>query len=402
MEVTISCKFRLHTTKEQHSLIMQTAKAYRSAFNFVSTDHLGNKSSNVRVIHNQYYQTIRSQFQLPSQLACNVERDVARNYLSKWDYCKENHVAFETAPQQKSLTTPYTLNRTFSIKPDKLRVSLTTLNGRQGDIPISGWNKHYEYIRTGKLGDPKLVYNHRRKFFFVFIPVTMNVPELKPQEVVGIDTGQKHIAAIASTTGQKYLVDVKENTKQRKTHYHEVRGQLMKKGTRSAKRRLSYIADREKRFVSDVLHSLSGRIILTHTALFGLEDLTDIRENTNTRRKDKEARRQVEQWPFREFQFDMEYKSALYHGIKVVYVDPAYTSKTCPVCGHRDKANRPNNGEQFDCQNCHFKEHADIVGAINIAIRCLVHAQNINSWALVSGPHAPKVEQALPLQGVGY
>jgi len=403
MEVTISCKFKLHTTKEQHSLIMHTAKTYRSAFNFVSTDHFSDKSSNVRRIHGNYYKEIRSKFQLPSQLACNVERDVARTYQQKWDYCKENHVAFETAPVRKSLSTPYTLNRTFSIKPDKLLVSLTTLNGRIHSIPISGWNKHYEYIRTGKLGDPKLVYNKRREFFFVVIPVILQVDDQQPKEVVGIDTGQRHIAAIASTTGKKYLVDVPENTKQRKTYYHEVRGQLMQKGTRSAKRRLHEISGREKRFVSDVLHVASKQIINTHpTAKLGLEDLTGIRENTNTHRKAKEARRQVEQWPFRQFQFNVSYKSELYHGIKVAYVSPAYTSKTCPVCGHVGKENRPNNGEQFFCQNCHFREHADIVGAINIALRCLFQTQNINLEALVSGLYAPQVEQALSLQGIGY
>jgi putative transposase len=403
MEVTISCKFKLHTTKEQQSLIMQTAKAYRNAFNFVSKDHLENKSSNVRVIHDKYYQEIRSKVLLPSQLACNVERDVARIYQQKWDFCKENHSAFLKAPKRRSLTVPYTHRRTFSIKPDKLTVSLTTLNGRLKNICISGWNKHYEYIRKGRIGDPLLVYNKRRKFFSLVIPVTLQVNEQQPTEVVGIDTGQRHIAAIASTTGKKYLADVPENTKQRKTHYHQVRGQLMQKGTRSAKRRFNAISEREKRFVSDVLHKISISIIQNHPqAKFGLEDLTGIRENTNTYRKEKEARRQVEQWPFLQFQFDVEYKSVLYHGIEVTYVDAAYTSKTCPICGHVGKENRPSNGEQFDCQNCHFQEHADIVGAINIALRCLVQTQNQNLGALVSGPYAPQVEQALPIQGVGY
>jgi len=387
MEVTISCKFKLHTTEEQRTLIMQAAQAYRNAFNSISFSNFEEKTSNIRIIHGKYYQQVRLKFQLPAQLACNVERDVARIYQQKWDFCKENHVAFEKAPKRRSLAVPYTLNRTFSIKPDKLTVSLTTLNGRLKDIHISGWNKHYEYIRTGRIGDPVLVYNKRRKFFSLAIPVTLQVNEQQQKEVVGIDIGQRHIAALASTTGKRYLIDLQENAKQRKTHYHEVRGQLMQKGTRSAKRRLNAISFREKRFVSDVLHGVSKTILNTHSqAKFGLEDLTDIRERANTHRKNKEARRQVEQWPFGEFQFKVEYKSHLYHGIKVAYVDPAYTSKTCPVCGHVGKENRSNNGEQFLCQNCHFREHADIVGAINIALRCLVQTQNINLGALVSGP----------------
>jgi len=56
-------------------------------------------------------------------------------------------------------------------------------------------------------------------------------------------------------------------------------------------------------------------------------------------------------------------------GIKITYVNPAYTSKTCPspACGYPAKNNR--NNETFHCQMCGFKGHADVVGAKNIFSR---------------------------------
>jgi len=54
-------------------------------------------------------------------------------------------------------------------------------------------------------------------------------------------------------------------------------------------------------------------------------------------------------------------------GVQVVLVPPAYTSQTCPICYHLEKANR--NGESFKCLRCGFREDADYVGALNILHR---------------------------------
>jgi len=56
-------------------------------------------------------------------------------------------------------------------------------------------------------------------------------------------------------------------------------------------------------------------------------------------------------------------------GIKITYVNPAYTSQTCPNsdCSYVAKNNR--NKEAFHCKMCGFKSHADVVGACNISSR---------------------------------
>ena len=56
-------------------------------------------------------------------------------------------------------------------------------------------------------------------------------------------------------------------------------------------------------------------------------------------------------------------------GIKITYVNPAYTSQTCPNtdCGYVAKNNR--NNETFHCKMCGFISHADVVGACNINSR---------------------------------
>ncbi|MGW6482610.1 RNA-guided endonuclease InsQ/TnpB family protein [Streptomyces sp. NPDC055059] len=51
----------------------------------------------------------------------------------------------------------------------------------------------------------------------------------------------------------------------------------------------------------------------------------------------------------------------------LIPVDPRNTSRTCPECGHVDAQNR--DGEKFQCTSCQHIDHADRVGAWNVALR---------------------------------
>ena len=50
----------------------------------------------------------------------------------------------------------------------------------------------------------------------------------------------------------------------------------------------------------------------------------------------------------------------LKHGGYVTKVNPAYTSQTCPSCGHCEKENRPTQAE-FKCRQCGYANNADVV-----------------------------------------
>jgi putative transposase len=54
-------------------------------------------------------------------------------------------------------------------------------------------------------------------------------------------------------------------------------------------------------------------------------------------------------------------------GIDFVRVNPAYTSQTCSLCGHVDRASRM--GEAYCCTRCGMKMDADVNAAKNILMR---------------------------------
>ncbi|EKS8366685.1 transposase, partial [Bacillus cereus] len=71
-------------------------------------------------------------------------------------------------------------------------------------------------------------------------------------------------------------------------------------------------------------------------------------------------------WSFYRLAHFVEYKAKL-AGIKVEYVNPSYTSQTCPKCNEKNKAQ----DRKYKCQ-CGFEKHRDIVGAMNIRYATVV------------------------------
>jgi putative transposase len=76
---------------------------------------------------------------------------------------------------------------------------------------------------------------------------------------------------------------------------------------------------------------------------------------------------------------DLAYKAQAIGGA-VVYVNPAYSSRECNVCGHVDKANRKTQ-ESFLCMACGHAEYADIHAVKNILQRGLAAWENTQNSA---------------------
>ena len=55
-------------------------------------------------------------------------------------------------------------------------------------------------------------------------------------------------------------------------------------------------------------------------------------------------------------------------GVLATPVNCAYSSQECSVCHYTDRKNRPDQ-QTFCCKVCGFQTHADINGAVNVALR---------------------------------
>lgn len=117
--------------------------------------------------------------------------------------------------------------------------------------------------------------------------------------------------------------------------------------------------------MQDVNHQVSKALVESnpkHTLLV-LEDLTGV--HNATEKVNLKNRYVSVSWSFYDLEQKLIYK-AKQNQSSVLKVNPAYTSQTCPVYGHTEKANRNKKLHLFCCKNCGCKSNDDRVGAMNL------------------------------------
>ena len=91
MKTTLTAKLKLLTTPDQFRALRATQLAYRAALNYVSGYSFAHrKTSSRKRLQKATYDALRSQFGLPSQMACNVPRQVGATYQALWTKAKKN------------------------------------------------------------------------------------------------------------------------------------------------------------------------------------------------------------------------------------------------------------------------------------------------------------------------
>jgi putative transposase len=160
MKQIISAKLKLHTTPEQFKALRQAQLAYRDALNHVSRHAFAHhKMSNQRALQKETYEDIRAVYGLPSQMACNVPRQVGATYKGLWKKVKQNaahrkagqtkkrYRGLDHPPKYVSPTLTYNYGYDYRFKSEQ-RVSVLTLQGRV-IVPYMGYHKHMALIQHG-------------------------------------------------------------------------------------------------------------------------------------------------------------------------------------------------------------------------------------------------------------
>lgn len=359
--LTVSCK--LNVTPQQLPKIEETLLAFADACEYANKT-LDSKLTNEVAMQSLCYHDVRARFGLSAQLAIHAIRRVSGNRKTAKQKGK---------PVNKFAPTSVTYDvRTFSFREKDWTVSLTLVGGRERFTLHIG-NYQLELLKGQK---PKTATLVKRKDESYYLNIQLeSTPDL-PQEtdkVLGCDLGRMDICV----TSENNTYSGKEVTKVR-DHYSNLRAKLQQKaakGTRSSRRRcrelLKQLSGKEKRFQAHQNHTISYQLVKKAKAqnqVIALEDLSGIRERTNQLPRTKTERRRSNSWSFYQLRQFLIYKCIKF-AVKLVFVDPRYTSKTCHNCLHihpeRDKSYR--SGKSFRCGHCGWYCDADLNGAKNIS-----------------------------------
>lgn len=227
-----------------------------------------------------------------------------------------------------------------------------------------------------KIQASKLMYDQKKKLWKLNLCYdfkSKNVSNLDTDKILGIDIGVKNpIVASVSGDYDRFIIKGGEIKKFRNRIEARKRsileqtkycgdgriGHGRKKRTEPALK----ISDKIARFRDTANHKYS-RALIEYAVKKGcgkiqMEKLTGITDNVNRFLKD---------WSYYDLQTKIENK-ANEAGIKVVYIDPKFTSQRCSKCGYIHTDNRPSQA-RFKCQKCGFEDNADFNASQNIGMK---------------------------------
>lgn len=298
-------------------------------------------------LHHKLYRDLRKKYELPANLVVTALRRASGSL--KTAHCKGK---FEFKPTFIGLD-----DRTFTLRLEDEEVTVSSHVGRiKFKLDIGDYQR--ETFKTGEIRSATLV--NSKRGLFINVQVKSEVEEVQGTKVLGVDLGIRNIAV--TSTGAKH--DGKLIRKYRQDRWR-IRASLQSNGTRNSKRVLKSLSGKEARRARDLNHVVAKSIVSEARngkySTIAFENLKGIRNRLRV--PNKHSNRMVSLWSFFQLREFVRYKAALY-GIKVVEVEPAYTSQTCHSCGKRGFRNQ----ETFTCTTC-GEFDADLNAAKNIAVR---------------------------------
>lgn len=355
---------KVYPTEYQKNIITQTMTEYIDIVNSLVFDavngHSIAKTTTADVSAN-----------LPSALTNQCIRDAKSIVKKHYKYChkavlknrslvKRGSTIRTKAPNLPILQKPccYINNQNYRLKDNCIEFPVM-INGKSKRISVFAklTDRQKALFSNAKFGTMRIVTkNHALVAQIVY---EVSEPELKSDgNVMGVDLGIKCPAVSYCSGGSIKFYGNGRKNKYMRRHYAYLRKKLQTSKKMKAVKRIN---DKEQRIMRDIDHKLSHDIVETAVAhnvkVIKLEQLQNIRSTTRKSRKNNHS---LHTWSFYRLAQFIEYKAKL-AGISVEYVNPAYTSQTCPICGNVHHANDRN----YTCE-CGFHIHRDLLGAMNI------------------------------------
>lgn len=350
---TISVKCKLQVPVELRQEIDVTLQGFADACNQIYKVAKNENCWNTTKLHHKVYKPVRESTGLKANHVCQAIRRVVGNASS----VKQVH---KFRPTSLNLDI-----RTFQYIEDLQTVGITLMCGRKKFKLLIG--NYQRALLKGQSPTAATLNKTKRGDYYINICVDIPTnPTGKTPKIIGVDLGRRDIAT--TSTGKSWSGAKIQATRD---HYSKVRANIQSKRTRSSRRLMRRLSGREQRFQKWLNHNISSQLVRdakNSNAALAFEDLTNIRQSLNQKRRSKTERRRTNNWAFYQLRIFVDYKARI-AGIPVVFVPPAYTSQTCSRCHHVHpvKGKSYRNGKKYKCGNCGFEHDADINAALNIA-----------------------------------
>ena len=253
-------------------LFLPTIAAFTSAFNQAAEAGYSKQISSNVPLHHLIYEELRTNSEgLSSQLLCSAIKKAAEALKAGFEKDKR----YGKTSSKKS-SCPHSLfcavrydDRSFSIKLNERLVSLTTLQGRI-EVPFFFADYYarstFDREKGWKYASADLVFKPKLSRIFLHITFKRLAPvAVFSGNVIVADRGVYNILTAGKVEEGGKVSNVQfhggRKLKEVKGKYKRLKAELQKVGTKSAKRHLVAISDKERRFVADTNHCVSKKVV---------------------------------------------------------------------------------------------------------------------------------------------
>lgn len=386
----IAHKVRVHLNNKQASWMRQNCIACRLAYNFGvaklrdSKKDDGNEFPSAYSVSKQWTQERDTLHPWMREQGLNMDTIsgvFARNYGAALNQWKLAGWSADKAPKFHGRGS--TLSSTWRGRMFKqIDAQRFALPGKRGTFRLGCPLRFDGEIRSVTFSESG------GKWYASFLVKTA-IPKPKPAPqgtAVGVDVGVVQFASLS--TGEQFAPAMNHNVeleKLAKLQREQARMQGPVKGQRRASRnwlKQQRKVQKQHRRIANVRRHYTevvSKDIASRFETIAIEDLK-VKNMTASAKGEQESpgknvkakaglNRSILNGGFYLFRSRLEAKASARNG-RVIPVNPAYTSQTCPACGHIDRANRPDQAT-FACVSCGHSSNADLIAAQNILHRGL-------------------------------
>jgi putative transposase len=367
-EIRLTAKFRVDLTDVDEAAISEIHRLfaeYRKIVNeLIEYAHSHRVTSFIALCHVKYRELRQRYPTLPSHYIVTACRHAASIYesfieLKKMGRCEKERPVFKGR-------TVWLDDHLFKLDVEGWRASIAVHGGRWVVLRLLH-GRYHDRFKGMKLGEARLVLRDDGNLYLnVVFRQTIVLPEINMDaKVIAVDINEN----VVVYGNNEFIERLETNEGIIRTRYflkrRKIQTKIRSRGLQA--RLLGKYKGREWRRIREIYYNVAKKIIgkakEAGATVIIMEDLNVYKEDKDS----KELNGRIHRWSYKRFQQILEYQAKL-HGLNVKYVEPAYTSSLCPICG--DELEESSNGRRLrKCQRCGLEEDRDAIAVKNLTKR---------------------------------
>ncbi|BFI74760.1 RNA-guided endonuclease TnpB family protein [Sulfurisphaera ohwakuensis] len=313
-----------------------------------------NEKGVLGVIHQELYEKLKEEYQLPSKIAEDCYRDALATYKSWYNNPRKGRF-----PRVYKPTLWLTPKASYTINFNKMTVRITSI----GELPILGYPRNLNFYKDWRMKEARLVIKDGKAFLKVVFE--RKKEKIEPNGSIAVDINMNEIVV-----GKDDTHYVRIPTRLHEVHHWKSLAERLQrkypKRWRSNERilyRIRSFHQKAKRIMEDFARKV-GKWVVAIAEDFGanvikLENLRNLVKHVN--KLPSEFRDKLYLMQYRRIQYWVEWQAKKY-GLLVKYVNPHYSSVSCPKCG---KKMEEVSYRWFKC-GCGYENDRDVIAIMNL------------------------------------